>query len=74
MSYLNTQYTKNNVIGKTISDITEDNGYTYIHFTDGTSLRLQPDFVVEKPIVKHVGIVANVFTAQGGVVPARDGE
>ncbi len=74
MSYLTTNYTRNNVIGKTIADISGNNGCTYIHFTDGTSLKLQPHFVVENPVVKNISIVANVFDSKGDVIPAKDGD
>ena len=78
MSYLQSQYTKNNAIGKTIADIEGDDGHGVfkIVFTDGTYLQLQPHVteIVKKSSVTISQIVCSAFHEDGSVIKAKENE
>lgn len=77
MSYLESNYTKRNCVGKTIADISynKDNGVTSIFFTDKTYLELSPQSTAA--IILHgnefqdlgLSITANAYYANDTVIP-----
>lgn len=77
MSYLQSQYTKNNAIGKTVADIEGDSttGVFKIIFTDGTYLKLQPSVEqVVKKVEIRAQILCSAYHDDGSVINAKDGE
>lgn len=75
MSYLQSTYTRNNIVGKTIADVKHDKGSrTRIIFTDGTYVVMEPYVTeVREPVLRH-DIVCTVHQADNTVIPAKGDE
>jgi len=75
MSYINSKYARRICVGKAIGDITfnKDSLEAILVFTDGTSLRLYPHYVMERPLIR-TSIIACGYDSDGNVISARGDE